>query len=162
MRLMAKYIKLQGNRSDGYKPNDEFYTPAWIFEKLNLEFDLDVAAPENGIDWIPAKNHYSKMDDGLAKDWNGRVWMNPPFSQSKPWVRKFTNHANGIALLPTSKAKWFKELWDVCDGIAMLPYDLKFIYQHQTTNGIFMPTGLFAFGQDNVEALKRLDVGRIR
>ncbi len=159
---MATYIRYQGNRSDGYRPNDEFYTPAWIFEKLAIEFDVDVASPKGGVSWIPKKSYYTKQDDGLNQSWVGNVWMNPPFSQSKPWVAKFIEHGHGIALLPASKARWFRELWEVIDGMVWLPYDLKFIYQHQTTNGIFMPTGLFALGLDNVEALKRLDLGKVR
>jgi phage N-6-adenine-methyltransferase len=159
---MATYIRYQGNRGDDYKPNDEFYTPAWIFEKMNLVFDIDVAAPVNGVEWIPSKKYFTKDDDGLNQTWKGNVWMNPPFSQSKVWVHKFMDHRQGIALLPTSKAKWFKEIWDEVDGIAMLPYDLKFIYKHQVMNGIFMPTGLFAFGKDNVKALKNIGIGRVR
>lgn len=159
---MATYTRYQGNRSDDYRPNDEFYTPAWIFEKMNIEFDIDVAAPKGGVEWIPAKKHFTKNDDGLSQEWSGTVWMNPPFSQSKPWVKKFMEHKNGIALLPASKARWFKELWDDIDGIAWLPYDLKFIYRHQTINGIFMPTGLFAYGKKQVDALKRLEMGKVR
>lgn len=159
---MATYTRYQGNRSDGYRPNDEFYTPAWIFERLGLTFDLDVAAPEGGVDWIPKRGYFTKEIDGLSQQWHGRVWMNPPFSQSKPWVKKFIDHGNGIALLPASKARWFTELWQVMSGMVWLPYDLKFIYQHQTTNGIFMPTGLFAMGEDNKQALERLELGKVR
>jgi hypothetical protein len=39
------------------RESDEQYTPSWIFEALNVEY-LDVCA-EGGVDWIPAKNHYS-------------------------------------------------------------------------------------------------------
>lgn len=159
---MADYKKLQGNRSENYRPNDEYYTPGWIFEKLELEFEVDVAAPVGGIPWIPALKSYSKEDDGLAQDWSGRVFMNPPFSQSKPWVEKFIEHRNGIALLPASKAKWFKLICDEIDGMVWLPSTMKFVYNFEKSNNIFMPTGLFAFGEENVEALKRLDIGKVR
>lgn len=159
---MATYIRYQGNRANDYRPNDEFYTPAWIFERLDITFDLDVASPEGGVEWIPKHAYYTKEMDGLSLEWHGRVWMNPPFSQSKPWVSKFIAHGNGIALLPASKAKWFTELWQVMSGMVWLPYDLKFIYEHQTTNGIFMPTGLFAMGEANCEALQRLGLGKVR
>ena len=154
--------KYQGNRSANYRPNDEFYTPAWVFERLDIEFDIDVAAPVGGVSWIPAKKTYAKADDGLAQDWHGNVFMNPPFSESKRWVKKFIDHGQGIALLPASKARWFVELWQQFDGMVWLPYDTKFVYQHQTTNGIFMPTGLFAFGNKNVKALNRLELGKVR
>ena len=155
-------MKYQGNRNPEYKPNDEFYTPSWIFEKLNTEFDIDVASPNGGISWINAKKYFTKKTNGLNQIWYGRVWMNPPFSQSKIWVNKFVEHNNGIALLPTSKAKWFTQMWSIADGIMVLPYDLKFVYQHQTTNGIFMPTCLFALGKENRAILENSQIGRVR
>jgi len=52
---------------------DSQYTPPWIFEALNIEFDLDVCSPPEGIPWIPAKNHYCEEDDGLTSEWYGKV-----------------------------------------------------------------------------------------
>jgi hypothetical protein len=66
--------------------SNDYYTPKWIFETLDLQFDLDVASPSGGIPHIPAKQYFTQKDDGLAQDWFGRVWMNPPFSKAKPWV----------------------------------------------------------------------------
>ena len=66
--------------------NDECYTPKWIFDTLGLTFDVDVCAPAGGIHYIPAVTHYSMIDDGLSKEWVGRVWMNPPYSKPKEWV----------------------------------------------------------------------------
>jgi hypothetical protein len=34
--------------------SDDYYTPPWIFEKLAITFDLDVASPTGGCHWIPA------------------------------------------------------------------------------------------------------------
>jgi hypothetical protein len=72
--------------------SDDHYTPAWIFETLDLTFDLDVAAPPGGIPWIPARRYYTMEDDGLAQPWNGLVWMNPPYSNATPWVNRFLEH----------------------------------------------------------------------
>ena len=30
---------------------------------------------------VKAKVFYTKDDDGLSKEWWGRVWLNPPYSQ---------------------------------------------------------------------------------
>ena len=70
--------------------SDDYYTPKWLFDMLNVEFDIDVAAPVQGIPWLPAKRWFSQADDGLAQDWAGQfVWMNPPFSKSTPWDLAF-------------------------------------------------------------------------
>ena len=153
-------MRYLGNRRADYRPNDEFYTPADIFIKLDVRFDLDVAAPAGGVNWIPADHYYDKAIDGLSQKWYGNIWMNPPFSQSKAWVARFIEHRNGIALLPASKARWFQELWREDVAMTLLPYDLKFVYEHQTTNGIFMPCFLVAFGKANKEALEK--VGHVR
>ena len=143
--------------------SDDYYTPRWIFEGLGLEFDVDPCQPIGGISWIPAKTHYTILSDGLRQDWGGgRVWMNPPFSNTNPWVRKFMNHGNGVCLVPTAKAKWFNEVWDQADGALMLPSNMEFTTRTDYDKGIFIATVLFAFGADNVAALHRLNIGRVR
>ena len=42
--------------------SDDYYTPAWVFERMGIEFDLDVAAPPGGIPWIPAKRFIGGID----------------------------------------------------------------------------------------------------
>jgi hypothetical protein len=41
---------------------------------------------------IQAARWYSANDNGLAQLWRGRVWLNPPFSDSLPWVQKALQH----------------------------------------------------------------------
>lgn len=55
----------------------DWYTPAWIFEKAGMQFDLDPCQPEVPIPWIPAKRTFSLKDNGLIQPWNGFVWLNP-------------------------------------------------------------------------------------
>ena len=91
--------------------SDDWYTPRWIFDKLQLIFDLDVCAPPGGVDWIPAGRFLTQAEDGLLTKWTGRVWMNPPFSNPLPWVIKFVEHGDGVALVPTSNGRWQDILW---------------------------------------------------
>jgi hypothetical protein len=80
----------------------ERYTPAWIFEALGIVFDLDPCAPRKACpskrwcrDWI------TLPDDGLAYEWNGTVWLNPPWTRGAKvkWVERLAEHGNGIALV---------------------------------------------------------------
>jgi phage N-6-adenine-methyltransferase len=48
-------------------------------------FDLDVAAAAHNT---KAPAFYTRDDDGLAQEWWGRVWCNPPYSNIGDWVRK--------------------------------------------------------------------------
>lgn len=141
---------------------DEYYTPVSLFANLGLTFDIDVAAPKGGIHYIPAIKHYSIEDDGLAQPWTGRVWMNPPYSNSTPWVDKFIEHGNGIALVPMSKSRWFTSIWNNADGVVPMPYNTKFMLPDGSYKSVFIPTMLFAIGESNKEALLRLKYGWVR
>jgi len=148
--------------SEGVTTND-YYTPKWLFDALGLEFDIDVAAPSQGIPWIPAKRWFSQAEDGLAQDWGGAlVWMNPPFSDARGWAEKFTANGNGIALLVVSRSKWFAELWDKADGVMATPADLKFERPDGHSKVISFQTFLFALGEPAVEALLRTKLARVR
>ena len=136
--------------------SDDYYTPQWIFDALGLRFDLDVASPPGGAPYVPCDRYFTQEDDGLAQEWHGRVWMNPPFSKPTPWVERWVNHGNGVALLPVSKSRWADLLWNELDAkVVLLPPTLKFV-----GGSIFMPTWLWAIGEDNVEALNQVGIVR--
>jgi hypothetical protein len=146
----------------GNPKNDEFYTPEWVFQKLNIKFDLDVCAPENGISWLPAENYYYEKIDGLAQDWYGKVWMNPPYSQPALWVDKFVTHDNGVCLLFLSKAEWAQKLWEHADAIVKLPTDFKFERIDGQRKDIFMPVYLMSMGDYCTAHLKTSGIGKVR
>ena len=80
-------------------PTDEWYTPQEIIDALG-RFDLDPCAPVSPL-WETADVMYNKNDNGLTKDWFGRVWLNPPYSRPliELFVRRLAEHGDGIALL---------------------------------------------------------------
>lgn len=142
--------------------SDDYYTPPYIFKALNLEFDLDVCAPPSGVPWIPAKRHYSLMDDGLSQKWTGTVWMNPPFSKVTPWIERFLTHRDGIALVQFSKSKWLDRLWIEAEAILVLPSNLKFMTADGVLKGIFMPCIMVAMDDKSINSLKNSGLGQIR
>ena len=144
------------------KTSDDYYTPKWIFDALGLEFDLDVASPVGGISWIPAKRYFTQYEDGLAQDWSGRVWMNPPYSQTQVWVDKWLKHGNGITLIQISKALWFNKLWETEIQMCLMPSNFKFSKGNGEMAGILMPTVLVALGEENIIALKSSGIGFMR
>jgi len=140
--------------------SDDYYTPPWVFERMGIEFDLDVCAPPGGIPWIPAARHYTQEDDGLVAPWVGRVWMNPPFSDCRPWVDRFITHGNGVCVVQVSKSHHSRRLWEQADGVAFLA---GFPFHDGSTGRegqVFMPCWFAAFGDECVEAIGRLGVVR--
>ena len=78
---------------------DAWYTPEWVFDGLGMTFDLDVAAPDGGVPWLPARQFYTVADDGLTMPWEGWVWCNPPYSAPTAWCRRWATHEPGGCLL---------------------------------------------------------------
>jgi phage N-6-adenine-methyltransferase len=144
------------------KDSDEYYTPQWIFKALNIKFDLDVSAPKNGVPWLPAQNHYSIEDNGLTQDWYGKVWMNPPYSKPTPWINRFIEHGNGVALLPFMKSKWFELIWEKADLIVALPTNLKFEHREMGLKPIYSPCFIASIGSYCTDYLKQSGIGRMR
>lgn len=79
--------------------SDDWYTPAWVFYGMGIEFDLDVATPDELIPWIPARARYTVADDGLSSPWYGVVWCNPPYSAPTQWCRRWASHSDGALLI---------------------------------------------------------------
>ena len=82
--------------------------------------DLDPCSNAEGKPNVPARKHYTAADDGLSKQWRGRVYMNPPYGDEiDAWVAKLCEeHQAGrvpeaIALVPArTDTEWFARLRD--------------------------------------------------
>jgi hypothetical protein len=58
--------------------------------------------------------HFTRGQDGLAQEWYGTVWLNPPYANLRPWCAKAYEYAKSggtvIALLPSwTDASWFHD-----------------------------------------------------
>ena len=96
------------------KSSDRWYTPPYIVElvvQVLGEIDLDPCADDGKH--ISCKRHYTACDDGLIREWEGRVFMNPPYSQPSVWMEKLQAEikskrvTEAIALVPAATdTKW--------------------------------------------------------
>jgi site-specific DNA-methyltransferase (adenine-specific) len=59
--------------------DDHWATPPLFYEKLNAEFNFNDD---------PCPLHGEKTANGLKREWGTRTFMNPPYSNIKPWVKK--------------------------------------------------------------------------
>lgn len=140
------------------KNHDEWLTPPSIIHSLG-SFDLDPCSPTPDTrPWETAKNHYCIDDDGLNREWVGRVWCNPPYGRETfAWLKRLAKHGNGVALIfaRTETRGFHSEIWDKADAIFFFKGRLKFHYidGSAAADSANAPSCLVAYGGSNVEAL---------
>jgi hypothetical protein len=136
---------------------DEWYSPPYLFEALGCEFDEDVAHPGGEFaNWIPARSFI--IADSLNKLWHGFIWMNPPFGARNaivPWLEKFVDHGNGIALTPDrTSAPWWQAYARKMDLVLFVSPKIKFIGRNGAQGkSPAQGTSLMALGVKGCEAL---------
>lgn len=78
-------------RLGAYSGDNEWYTPARYIDLARSvmgTIDTDPASNDHAQKTVKAATFYTAETDGLDKDWHGKVWMNPPYSN--PEVQQFT------------------------------------------------------------------------
>jgi ParB family chromosome partitioning protein len=70
--------------------DQESYTPKMYIEaarEVMGKIDTDPASNEMAQEVVKADVYYTKEDDGLTKQWNGNIFLNPPYSH--PEIKHF-------------------------------------------------------------------------
>lgn len=143
---------------------DVWLTPPGVIAKLG-PFDLDPCAAPNPRPWDTARRHITLPDeDGLACDWSGRVWLNPPFGKyAEDWLRKLVAHGNGIALVParTETRYWFELIWPHAAGVLFMRGRPHFHRPDGTraSANSGAPIALIAYGTPNADCLSASGLG---
>lgn len=113
----------------------EHYTPSEIIQ-ATLDclgsIELDPCSNSHDQPNVPAAAHFTIHDDGLAQQWSGRVYMNPPYGREiGAWVDKLCEeHKAGrtieaIALVPArTDTQWWQRLrnYPVCFVVGRLKF----------------------------------------
>lgn len=96
IELEAKRISLdlvpslvRGTQGTG---DNQWFTPAAYIGLARLvlgDIDLDPATTEQANATVKAARIFTEADDGLAHDWLGTVWLNPPYAQ--PAIQHFAD-----------------------------------------------------------------------
>lgn len=129
---------------------DEWATPQALFDVLNAEFrfTLDVCALDQSA---KCNRYFTPESDGLAQEWTGTCWMNPPYgNEIGRWVEKAaaSSQAPGttvVCLLPARvDTGWW---WDNCRyaEIRFLRGRLKF---GTADAGAPFPSAVVVFGHE--------------
>lgn len=103
-------------------------TPPHIIEALGGpdSFDLDPCAHPG---WPTAKRGICLPDDGLAAQWEGRVFLNPPYGRETfDWLDRLADHDRGTALVfaRTETSGFFRSVWPRASALLFLEGRLHF------------------------------------
>ena len=151
-----KFTGMSGHHSA--RPTTETWlTPPSILSALG-EFDLDPCASLDRP-WDTAKKHFTIEDNGLLQRWDGRVWLNPPYTASTigKWLGRMAEHNFGTALIfaRTETAAFHRHVWESCSGLLFLEGRLNFHHADgsQARANAGAPSVLCAYGNDDFERL---------
>ena len=108
-------------------PNPEWYTPLkyiLLVKEVLGRIDLDPASCKLANETVEADLYYDVLSNGLAHNWYGQVFLNPPYgkvdniSEQERWTCKFIyeytvgNIKEGICLVNSSDTStaWYQRL----------------------------------------------------
>lgn len=135
--------------------SNEWYTPPEFVERVEHVLGaIDLDPCSNADKNIRAAHHFTAEDDGLSREWFGRVFMNPPYGTDTPhWMLKLQREyragrvSEAIVLVAArTETRWFRVLRE--HPRCFLSSRLKFS-GHE--NSAPFPSAVFYLG-DNLDA----------
>ena len=124
--------------------NNEWYTPDEFIEAARHvmgRIDLDPASNAIANEHVKATTYYSIDDDGLTKEWSGKVWMNPPYEGKL--IVQFIEKLNAefvagrvteavVLVNNATETKWFQALARHASAVCFPQSRIKFWYPGKT------------------------------
>lgn len=139
---------------------ETWFTPPAIIEALGgaESFDLDPAS-DRTRPWPTALEHLTVEDNALLREWWGRVFLNPPYSN--PLIGKFmarmAAHGQGTALIfaRTETESFHLHVWGAASGVLFLQGRLHFCRADGSPapNNAGAPSVLVAYGNTDLDIL---------
>jgi hypothetical protein len=110
---------------------DRWFTPGHIIDgvrELLIDIDLDPASEPEANKVVKAKNYFTFEDNGLTKDWYGKVFVNPPYTNKQMgiWLSKIelewkinrSKIDSIVALVNRSDGEWYYDFLDKTNASA--------------------------------------------
>lgn len=129
--------KAHNHRAQGTGEN-EWYTPEEILRPVRSvlgTIDLDPASSKEANQIVRALKIYTQEDDGLSKQWHGKVWLNPPYSRDlmprfvAKLIEEYQSGRTKEAVLVShnvTETQWFQRLAKSSAAICFPAYRIKF------------------------------------
>jgi phage N-6-adenine-methyltransferase len=155
---MSKGLFLS-KKSDWRTPMHILYAVHRVMDGIDLDPCADMEKQ------VPADHHYTKEDDGLSKEWHGKVFMNPPYGRetSPVWAAKWKKEyesghlKKGIVLVAArTDTKWWEDVASTASVVCFTRRRLRFGDDSgkERTPSTF-PSAILYACRDNIEDIER-------
>jgi phage N-6-adenine-methyltransferase len=143
--------------------DNEWHTPAKYIEaalRVLGNIDLDPASCEAAQATVKARQFFTAEDNGLAQQWRGRVWLNPPYSRNLigEFIAKLVaDHQSGnisSAIMLTNNSadtEWFQTAARAATAICFTAGRIHFTGPDATYNAPTQGQTFFYFGRDPIK-----------
>lgn len=154
-------------RLASFSGDNEWYTPARYVDmarEVMGTIDTDPASNPTAQRTVRAATYYTAETNGLDKEWHGKVWMNPPYSN--PEVQQFaekviaeyqSGRVTEAIVLTNNSADtgWHRAMQDACTRYCTATGRIRFESPTRQGNSPAMGQSFFYFG-DNPERFKEV------
>lgn len=143
--------------------NNEWYTPAEYIQAARIVMggiDLDPASSAIANQTVQASTYFTAEDDGLRYAWDGRVWMNPPYSGDL--IGRFTeklctHYAAGdvreaiVLVNNATETTWFQGMMVHASAVCFVRRRIKFIDTDGNPSGAPLQGQAILYMGENVD-----------
>jgi hypothetical protein len=153
-------------RNDNAPTTSIWLTPPHIIAALGGadSFDLDPCAAPDPRPWATARRMNARADaNGLLIEWDGRIFLNPPYEHLKRWLARMAEHDRGTSLIfaKTDTQAWHRFVAPVASGLFFIEGRVTFylpdgsipLRKDGSVNNAGQPSVLCAYGQDDLDRL---------
>ena len=155
------------SRLASFSGDNEWYTPARYVDmarEVMGTIDTDPASNPTAQRTVRATTYYTAETNGLDKEWHGKVWMNPPYSN--PEVQQFaekviaeyrSGRVTEAIVLTNNSADtgWHRAMQDACTRMCTTTGRIRFESPTRQGNSPAMGQSFFYFG-DNPERFREI------
>lgn len=144
--------------------NNEWYTPAdyiALAREVMGDIDTDPATSAVANQTVRAKTFFTADDNGLAQEWSGRVWMNPPYAQ--PIISDFAEAVASkfeageidqacVLVNNGTETAWFQRMVSVASAVCFPKSRIKFLDPDGNPSGAPLQGQAVIYMGGNVES----------
>jgi len=140
---------------------NEWYTPPEYIESARQvmgSIDMDPASSDIANESVNATNYFTKDDDGLNKEWEGNVWLNPPYAQplishfADSVVEQRNNYSQATVLVNNAtETGWLQTMLLKCDMACFVKGRIKFIDMNGNPGGAPLQGQVILYFGSNID-----------